>query len=632
MKKFFCGLAALACLSFAAAAAVLPAEKLLPDDTLVLFSIPDFTRALAIYSNAPQAQFWNDPAMRPFKDKFMNKLSSQFIAPLEHDLGIKFDDYTSLPQGQLTVALIPDGAPSADKEPPAPAVILLLDTKGKSAQLKSNLADLKKKWLDAGKTVKTEKIRDLDFSAITLSTNDLPKSLQKLANNQDTAADTTADAGAKKDTKQMLYLGQAESLFIMGTSPKVIEKVLAAMAGGSVKILGDVPAFSANYNGMFRDSPVYSWVNARAFLDMAKRAAGTVAGSDVDKYFSAIGLNGLKSLAFSYTYSDDGVQFNFLVGVPESSRTGIFKILAGEPKDVNPPPFVPADVAKFSRWRIDGQKTWAGLRQILGDISPQYLGSVDFVLSSVEESVKQKNPDFDIKKNLFGNLGDDLVTYQKNPKVDSLQDLNSAPTLYLLASPNPEQLANALKSMLVLTGPAATPTERDFRGRKIYSIPLPGAPPAGDDSKSAPSSLSYAFSGGYVAMSTDSSILEEYLRSSESQGKSLRETPGLAAAIQKVAGSGTSLFGYSNETETMRALFNILKKDPSLAGFLGTLEPVASAMGMDDLSPKDWVDVSLLPSFDRISKYFYFGVYAAGASPDGLYLKAFAPVPPQLKK
>ena len=109
MKKFFCGLAALACLSFDATAAVLPAEKLLPDDTLVLFTIPDFSRALVIYSNSPQAQFWNDPAMRPFKDKFMNKLKSEFLTPLEHDLGIKFDDYTSLPQGQLTLALIPDG-------------------------------------------------------------------------------------------------------------------------------------------------------------------------------------------------------------------------------------------------------------------------------------------------------------------------------------------------------------------------------------------------------------------------------------------------------------------------------------------------------------------------------------------
>ncbi len=57
-----------------------------------------------IYSNSPQFQLWNDPAMKPFKDKFMDKLKTEFLTPLEHDLGIHFDDYTCLPQGQFTLA------------------------------------------------------------------------------------------------------------------------------------------------------------------------------------------------------------------------------------------------------------------------------------------------------------------------------------------------------------------------------------------------------------------------------------------------------------------------------------------------------------------------------------------------
>ena len=126
---------------------------------------------------------------------------------------------------------------------------------------------------------------------------------------------------------------------------------------------------------------------------------------------------------------------------PRPAAPASSKSSPASPRTSIRPPSSPPTWPNSQRWRIDGQKTWAGLRQILGDLSAQSLGSVDFVLSSVEESVKQKNPDFDIKKNLFGNLGDDLITYQKNPKGDSLQDLNSAPTLYLLASPNPEQFA-----------------------------------------------------------------------------------------------------------------------------------------------------------------------------------------------
>src|SRR5208283_114778 len=100
-----------------------------------------------------------DPAMKPFKDKFINKLRAEVITPLEHDLGVHFDDYTGLPQGQLTFALVQDAWQGKDGDKNLPALLLLVDTKGKSSQLKTNLSDLRKKWLDAGKTFKTEKIR-----------------------------------------------------------------------------------------------------------------------------------------------------------------------------------------------------------------------------------------------------------------------------------------------------------------------------------------------------------------------------------------------------------------------------------------------------------------------------------------
>src|SRR6185503_11804167 len=229
------------------------------------------------------------------------------------------------------------------------------------------------------------------------------------------------------------------------------------------------------------------------------------------------------------------------------------------------------------------------------------------------------------KKNLFGNIGDDVISYQKNPRGESLSELASPPALYLIGSPNAEQLANALKSLLVLMPMSSAPTEREFNGRKIYSIALPGGMAMSGAPQS--NSLNYAFSGGYLAISSDAPILEEYLRSSENPGKSLRERPGLAEATQKVSGSGTSLFGYSNEAETMRVFFNLLKKEGSSGSGLSAL-----SMVMDEMDLKDWVDISLLPAYDRISKYFYFSVYSGSATPEGLSFKAYAPVPPELKK
>ena len=128
-----------------------PAEQLLPPDTLLVISTPDFTKLRAIYEQSPQVQFWNDLAMKPFRDKFMTKLKDEFVVPLERDLGVKFADFGPLLQGQLTLAVTQDGWQGKKDE--SPAFLLLLDTKENSEQLRKTLSDLRRKWVDAGKPI-----------------------------------------------------------------------------------------------------------------------------------------------------------------------------------------------------------------------------------------------------------------------------------------------------------------------------------------------------------------------------------------------------------------------------------------------------------------------------------------------
>lgn len=620
-------------------AEVLPAEKALPDDTLLMFTLPDFNKVRDIYQHSPQGRFWNDPAMKEFKDKFIGKLTTDYITPLEHQLGVKFEDYTNLAQGQFTIALVQNGWQGAAGQ--SPALVVMLDTKDQSTQLKTNLADLKKKWVDSGKPIQTETIRDIEFSVITPSLDEVSKTLKKpLATLADgTPVPAMEDPDAKNTPKSKLYIGQVESLLVVGNSTKVIEKILVRMSGGSVKTLSEVASFEANA-ALFHDVPAFGWVNAKAFLDAWGRPKedasdpGNSLLGPPDKLFSALGLNGLKTIAFNYSVASDGTLFNLSLAVPEGSRTGLFKILAGEAKDYNPPPFVPADAVKFQRWRIDGQKTYATLRKMLGDISTKALGTLDFALSTAENAAKEKDPAFDLSKALFGNLGDDIITYEKSPAGNSLAELSSPPSIFLLSSPNPEQIAGALKNLLVLYTPSASaPTDREFLGHKIYSIPLPAAPTAGDKAPAAaPRSLSYACASGYLAITTDTPMLEEFLRSGETPPKALRDTPGLSDASQKVAGAGASLFGYANQSQSSRVFFETLKKNPDSLDNLDGLAPLVTILGLPDVKMKEWLDVSLLPGFDQVAKYFHFSVYGGSATADGLNFKVFAPTPPELNK
>ncbi len=54
-------------------AAIPPVENLLPADTLFVLDAPDFAALRAASHQSPQWLFWNDPAMKPFHDKFVAK-------------------------------------------------------------------------------------------------------------------------------------------------------------------------------------------------------------------------------------------------------------------------------------------------------------------------------------------------------------------------------------------------------------------------------------------------------------------------------------------------------------------------------------------------------------------------------
>ena len=197
-------------------------------------------------------------------------------------------------------------------------------------------------------------------------------------------------------------------------------------------------------------------------------------------------MAGCKALAFSLKDSSEGSLFQLFLSVPEASRQGIFQILPGAAKEASPPPFVPADAAQFFRWRMDGAKAWAAIEKMLNDLSPQTLSTVNWILDTANARAKLTDPGFDLRKTLLANLGDDIISYEKAPRGNTPAELESPPSLFLLGSPNPEQLAVALKRLFVIFPQGDAPAEREFLGRKIFSVHASHALPHDGPSRPLP--------------------------------------------------------------------------------------------------------------------------------------------------
>ena len=146
--------------------------------------------------------------------------------------------------------------------------------------------------------------------------------------------------------------------------------------------------------------------------------------------------------------SPAGIVVETFLGAPESSRQGLLKIFATEAKDASPPAFVPADVVKFERYRIDGQKAVAVLENMLSELS--LFNTWDFLLTSGNEAAQLSDPNYDLRNDLMANLGDDFIVYEKAPRGSSLAELSSPPSLVLIGSPNAERLLAGLKGVLVI--------------------------------------------------------------------------------------------------------------------------------------------------------------------------------------
>jgi hypothetical protein len=596
-----------------------PAEQLLPAETILMFTVKDFEQATNNFWKSSMGRLWNDEAMRATREKFDARWTNEVTGPVEKEFKVKPADYLEILRGQVTFALT-----QPPEEGKNPGYLLLVDAKDRAETLKTRLADLQKKWTEGDRKLKTDKIRDVEFTTYEFT----HAALQGFARAITGKGGEAARDPEAETNKITLLVGQSQSLLVIGTQARDIEKVLARQTGGSARALAEQPTFQGNFNSLFRDAQIFGWLDFKPIFDQLMKPTGAVAAAAqakgvenlrVQKVLPALGLGELKSIALRVGLGPEGYDTSIFLTASEATREGVLKILGPPARDASPPPFVPADAIKFRRIRIDFQQAWAGIESMLQKIDPSVAGIVQLMINAAG---KDKDPDFDLKKSLVESVGDDFISYEKPSKNPAAGGIN------LIGARNPEQLLSGIRALMrMLPEPigGAPMKEREFLGRKIYSLNLtPAGAPAQPGSE-----LFLAASANYVVMARDTVILEEYLRSGEAPPKPLRDLAGFNDAAQKVGGLNTGWFSFENQVETIRALLEEAKKNPDK-------EPEDSGLNLSVLGNRaspvaEWIDYNTLPPFERIAKYFYYSLLTASSTPEGISFRFTLPTPPALK-
>ncbi|MGC8742957.1 MAG: hypothetical protein ACP5T0_03660 [Verrucomicrobiia bacterium] len=612
-------------------------EKLLPTNTVLLITIPDYTKSKEVWDKHPQAQLFKDPSLQAAKEKFLAKWRSEVVDPLEKELGIKFSDYTGLAKGQITFALT-FFTDESKKVPFNSEYILIVDSGENKESLTRTLNGLVQKYTQSNHEVTTNKINGLDCYEFVINSEEVSKIIAKVFPDPSEGWESLDGPKPKpKNVKHKINVCQVDSLLILGNSTNLISTVVLNKSGKSQTSLFDNPGFKDFYDSRPKDSLLCLWADLEPveqkvisfFTQEEKKKQNQQGGFDLTprKIFESIGIFSLKGVTMTVQNVTNGSMMNLFIRSPESDRAGLLKALLPEQKDSTVPPFVPSNVVSFVRYRLDMQKAWGVIESTLEQIDPKIPTVLNLMLQTAG---KAKNPNFDWRKDIIGALGNDIVIYVKNPQKATIENINKNPRVVIINSTNPEQLCNSIKGLTALSPKPPEIKEREMAGKKVYYWESPRML-QNPDKKQPPQLTFITANGNNLVIANEAAILQEYLNFAEGKSSQLKNLVGLNELTQQV-GANSGVMLYQNSREQMRFQYNLLKNETDTLATLLAMTPIGIRLGLGEDSKllRQWIDPTLLPDYSKIEKYFYITVSGLTVEKDGIRFKSFSPIPPEL--
>jgi hypothetical protein len=569
-------------------------EALLPAETVLVVAAPNYASAKKHFKDSASGQFWDSAEFKPFRKKLADGFEANVLAGIEEELAIDFEAFEKMASGPVALAVVP--GQDAGEEP---ALLMLLDAGRKSVTLRRTLSRLERDWRKNDREVSETEIGGVDFT---------------------TVSDPEGD--------RQVHIGRVGAQLVVGTKSAQIEGVLARLNGKGAGALAGSPAFAADHGAVLRGADFYVWANPGAVLPqlLDNLPDGAEVGIDFGEVVGALGIDGLGTLAMAYSERPDGAHSELFIGLPKAKRKGLFGLLETKRADTSPPPFVPANVGAFSRWRLDMDAAWKNLEKLMLELSPDVANMVEFTVGLLG---KDKDSNFDFRKSFLNNFGDDLIIYQMPPKDTALNDIGAGPMVVLVKSPNPDELIKGVGAVPGILPPPlneAAMLPRRLGDHTVYSFELAEFPDP-STGELVKMELLLAARNGYMAAATDADLLQAFLDGKTNGGLAKRD--GLAAATVLVGGMDSGFFGYQNDRDMVLSTMDTLRDNADQFDMIFSMIPTD---GFGEVSLSEWLDFSLLPTGSKIAKYFDFTVYGAETDDRGISLKTFSPRQATLKR
>ena len=431
------------------ATAAAPPERVLPENTILLFKINSAKEFRESFRQSQYGQLWNDPGLKEFKDELSQRINDASKSFRER-IGMSIGEVLAIPQGSVGIAAI------YREEAKTPISFVVLADAGENAKKMEDLLDrAAKQSEDSGAKVTTE-----SFSGMTLHIIQPPP--RKNPDQDDKEKERNVP-------RPPIVWTNSGSDFFVGTDVNIV-KDLAANREGRDNSLAGTEAFSRTQAKINAGNAQAIW-----FIDLAKvikvairlNARGAEADAQQNEVLAeelgVLGKNGLKSVGGCITLGsgtyDSITKTFFLAPRPVD---GLLKVFSLPPISLRPESWVPATVASYQTISFDLDNAYKGLEDLVNKFQPG-------MINILEQQLVGPNggQPLSLKNDVFGPIGDRITIisdFKKPIKEDSQR------VLMAIHLEDAKAFQNTLTQIFALAG--TDPTKREFQGTTIYDFQI----------------------------------------------------------------------------------------------------------------------------------------------------------------
>ena len=555
----------------------------LPEDTAAVLHIRSVPEIRKQWEHNPLARTWAEPGVQAFFapaiERFKEENAGGLAELIQSETGLTSTELLDLLPGEIVVSLLAL-EDLLDDESVADPPILILAELGEDP---SAMEELLVRLMDDD-----EQLREEEFQGVTL------RVIETFPDESEGPVSTASWAIVDR------------TLLFGVTKVSVQQGIDNLKRGGAREALSDEPGFEA-IRRENTDAQVSLLLNLQAILKVVlegMREAETQLDPEAPSALDMVGMTpdglvdalGLQHLSWVYAGLEMGQDSTRATsGLKWSERPDLMRLIAYGPPPAPRPSFVPDTWTSVSAARFSIGDAYRGLKDILSGASPALSGLIETRIAEFNQALG-----VDIERDLFGNLGDEIV--QAESVIDGGSEENLVPTdqFYSVSINDADTARRMIDAALTLApGLAEALTSREYLGETIHSMSPPSLPDLPQ-----PRGFSYAVTRQRLFVGIgDSAMVETAIQGLEGASNAIWDSPEVAASLAPLP-SGESLIAYQDTKTMIVAVFDLFVRG---AGFMG-----------DPEEEEPIVDPAQKPSPEIISRHWGPSASAIYLDPDGI--------------